>query len=433
VERYRIVMARDTRNSRSNAVSAGDGSTIHDTDMYIRIICLLSVMKKKSGTLSGAAFLMATSAIGPGFLTQGAYFTEIYGPDFSAMILLSVLLSLVAQLNIWSVIVVSNKRGQEIADDVLHGFGRIIALLIFAGGIAFNMGNIAGAGMGLNVLSGMDVRAGAAISALLCILVFAVKEFGKAMDLVAKLLGCLMIGLCFIVAILAKPPMGEVIIRTFAPEKLELMPLTTLVGGTVGGYITFSGAHRLLDGGIKGADGLKDARNTSIVGMAITTVLRYLVFFACLGTVVRGISLDPENPAATPFLELGGYALFGLVLWAASVTSVVGCSYTSVSFIRSYFRSVDRKFPIFVILFISLCAALFVIFGRPVELLVLAGSINGLILPFTLLATLLACRNRRIVGEYKHPTWLLILGIATLAVSVYAGIHSLGGIMELWG
>lgn len=389
-------------------------------------------MREKGNTLAGAAFLMATSAVGPGFLTQSAYFTGIYGPDFSAMILLSVLLSIVAQLNIWSVIVVSNKRGQEIADDVLHGFGHLIALLIFAGGIAFNMGNIAGAGMGLNALSGVDVRAGAAISALLCILVFVVKEFGKAMDLVARLLGCLMIGLCFIVAILAKPPMGEVIIRTFMPERFELMPLTTLVGGTVGGYITFSGAHRLLDGGIRGADGLKDTRNTSIAGIAITTVLRYLLFFACLGTVVKGIPLDPENPAATPFLELGGYALFGLVLWAASVTSVVGCSYTSVSFIRSYFRSVDRRFPVFVVLFISLCAALFVIFGRPVELLVLAGAINGLILPFTLFAALLACRNRRIVGKYNHPTWLFVLGLIVLAFSMYAGISSFGGILDVW-
>jgi Mn2+/Fe2+ NRAMP family transporter len=389
-------------------------------------------MKERGNTLSGAAFLMAASATGPGFLTQSAYFTERYGPDFSAMIILSVLLSLVAQLNIWSVIVVSNKRGQDIADEVLHGFGHFIALLIFLGGIAFNIGNIAGTGMGLNVLFGIDVRAGAMISALLCILVFAVKEFGKTMDILAKLLGCLMICLCLIVAILARPPLKEVMIRTFMPERFEFMPLTTLVGGTVGGYVTFSGAHRLLDGGIKDMDGLKDARKTSIVGIAITMVVRYLVFFVCLGTVAKGIALDPENPAATPFFEFGGYALFGVVLWVASITPVVGCSYTSVSFIRSYFRSVDRRFPVFVMLFISLCAALFVLFGRPVELLVLAGAINGLILPFTLLAALLACRNRRIVGEYNHPAWLFALGLIVLAFSVYAGIRSFGGIMDVW-
>ncbi len=33
--------------------------------------------KKSGGALLGAAFLMATSAIGPGFLTQTAQFTEI--------------------------------------------------------------------------------------------------------------------------------------------------------------------------------------------------------------------------------------------------------------------------------------------------------------------------------------------------------------------
>ena len=39
----------------------------------------MSKTKKDSGALLGAAFLMATSAIGPGFLTQTATFTGQHG------------------------------------------------------------------------------------------------------------------------------------------------------------------------------------------------------------------------------------------------------------------------------------------------------------------------------------------------------------------
>ncbi|MCC6781840.1 MAG: hypothetical protein IT457_03270, partial [Planctomycetes bacterium] len=49
--------------------------------------------------LIGASFLMATSAIGPGFLTQTAVFTEQLGPSFGFAILLSIVIDLVAQLN----------------------------------------------------------------------------------------------------------------------------------------------------------------------------------------------------------------------------------------------------------------------------------------------------------------------------------------------
>ena len=67
--------------------------------------------KKKSNAnttaLIGAAFLMATSAIGPGFLTQTATFTGQYGSIFALAIICTILLDVTTQLNIWSIIGVS--------------------------------------------------------------------------------------------------------------------------------------------------------------------------------------------------------------------------------------------------------------------------------------------------------------------------------------
>src|ERR671930_2743333 len=81
------------------------------------------------GVLLGAAFLMATSAIGPGFLTQTAVFTERLGPSFGFAILMSVLLDLAAQVNIWRVITASGRRAQDIANDLLPGLGHALAAL----------------------------------------------------------------------------------------------------------------------------------------------------------------------------------------------------------------------------------------------------------------------------------------------------------------
>src|SRR5438105_15698306 len=106
--------------------------------------------------LVGAAFLMATSAIGPGFLTQTAVFTQQLGASFGFAILVSVLFDLGAQLTVWRLIVASRLPAQQLADRVMPGLGASLAVLVAAGGLAFNIGNVAGAGLGLNALLGLD-------------------------------------------------------------------------------------------------------------------------------------------------------------------------------------------------------------------------------------------------------------------------------------
>ena len=128
--------------------------------------------------LLGAAFLMATSAIGPGFLTQTTVFTEQLLASFGFVILISIIIDIGAQTNIWRIIAVSGKRAQDIANDVLPGLGYLLAILVVMGGLAFNIGNIAGAGLGINVLFGIDPKVGALVSGLIAVGIFVIKEAG---------------------------------------------------------------------------------------------------------------------------------------------------------------------------------------------------------------------------------------------------------------
>jgi len=57
--------------------------------------------------LYGAMFLMATSAIGPRFITQTAQFTAQLGAAFAFAILVSIFIDIALQLNVWRVIGVS--------------------------------------------------------------------------------------------------------------------------------------------------------------------------------------------------------------------------------------------------------------------------------------------------------------------------------------
>jgi len=96
--------------------------------------------RKTYSAVLGAAFLMATSAIGPGFITQTTVFTQQLLASFGFVILISILLDIAAQLNIWRIVAVSEKRAQDIANDLLPGMGYLLAFLIVLGGLAFNIG-----------------------------------------------------------------------------------------------------------------------------------------------------------------------------------------------------------------------------------------------------------------------------------------------------
>src|SRR5215217_7371590 len=107
---------------------------------------------------------MATSAIGPGFLTQTSKFTADLLTSFGFVILISLFLDIGAQLNIWQVVAVSNNRAQDIANKVFPGLGVVLAVLIGFGGLVFNIGNIAGCGLGINALTNLPTASGAIVS-----------------------------------------------------------------------------------------------------------------------------------------------------------------------------------------------------------------------------------------------------------------------------
>ena len=141
-----------------------------------------STNKKSLSVLIGAAFLMATSSIGPGFMTQTAAFTAKYQADFAFVIAASVILSYIAQLNVWSIITVSKLRGQDIANRVLPGLGYFVAFLVALGGLAFNIGNIGGAALGMNVMFGINIDAAAIVSAVIGIIVFMSRSAAAGLD-----------------------------------------------------------------------------------------------------------------------------------------------------------------------------------------------------------------------------------------------------------
>lgn len=388
------------------------------------------------GAILGAAFLMANSSIGPGFLTQTTVFTQQLLAGMGFVILVSVLLDIGAQLNTWRILTISELRAQDLANRLLPGLGYFLALLVVLGGFAFNIGNIAGCGLGLNVVAGLSFETGAIISGVAALLLFWFREMGKMLDGFTKILGVGMILLTLYIAFSAHPPLGDALRQTIIPEKISTVAIVALVGGTVGGYITFSGAHRLLDAGITGVPNLPQVSRSAMSGILITSMMRYVLFLAALGVVAQGVALDANNPPASVFRHAAGetgFRIFGVVLWSAAISSVVGAAYTSVSFFKTFHPVFARYERVCISVFIILSTIIFVWIGKPRQLLIAAGVVNGLILPVGLAIILIAAMNRKLMKDYRHPLWMQLAGWAVVMVMGYMGAKAvMSDLPALW-
>jgi len=376
------------------------------------------------GAIVGAAFLMANSSIGPGFLTQTTVFTQQLLTSLGFVILVSILLDIGAQLNTWRVLTVSGMRAQDLSNNLLPGLGYFLSALVVLGGFAFNIGNIAGCALGLNVLTGISFEQGAIISGLIALILFWVREIGKMLDTFTKILGVLKICLTFYILLKAKPPVLDALHHTILPEKISALAIVTIVGGTVGGYITFSGAHRLIDAGITGREQIAKVNKSAMSGIFISSFMRYILFLAAVGVLLQGAVLDTNNPASTVFKFAAGeigLKIFGIVLWSAAISSVVGAAYTSVSFLKTFHPVLLKNERLCITIFIIISTIIFVWLGRPKELLIAAGAINGLILPFALSIILLSATQKQLMGSYRHPLWMQVAGWVVVGAMGWMG------------
>lgn len=370
---------------------------------------------------------MATSAIGPGFLTQTTVFTEQLLYNFGFVIIFSIIIDIVAQVTIWKTLTYSNSTIQQLANSVFKGLGAVIILFIAFGGLVFNIGNLAGTGMGMNAMFNFSQPLGTLISAIIVGFIFYSDNLLPKLDWFIRIMAVLMIILLVSMLFMAEVDFVKIFKNSVFPEKIDIKATITLVGGTVGGYITFAGAQRLLDSGIVGKEQQKIVTRSAYTGVVFTGIFRYMLFIGVLSVVLLGITLKTDNPVETVLQShFGNWGKigFGVMIWAASITSVVGATYTSLAFLRDLHPTFDKNKKVWALVFLGISLVVNYIFGRPVTLLVFAGFLNAFILPIGLAVVLISIRKNPLLKGIKISSFLLISGWALVALLTYFSIVS---------
>jgi Mn2+/Fe2+ NRAMP family transporter len=227
-----------------------------------------------------------------------------------------------------------------------------------------------------------------------------------------------------------RPPMVQAAREAVFPQRVDFPAIVTLVGGTIGGYIMFSGAHRLLDAGLRGVENTTLISRASIRGILITGLMRFVLFLAVLGVVQTGAQLSRSTPVFDAFRTGAGqlgFVLSGLVFWSAAITSVVGCSYTSISFLRGHTseRAQARWIISFIALSLVAVTLLKLVGWQPTPLLIAAGTINGVLMPVILGVILVAAYRQPVMGVYRHPWWAGAVGFLAWGITLFMAYRTM--------
>ena len=386
----------------------------------------------------GAAFLMATSSIGPAFLNNTVSFTQQFMGALLVLIIICVALDVIIHQNVWRTTCHVGKRGQDVANMLFPGFGLIIIVLMTTTGFVANMGNVGGVALSMQVLFNLDNISATLVGGAISLVVFLSKDIKAAMDKSTIFLGALMIFLCVYVMFTCTPPFsripGDFIKMDF---QSMFMPMIALVGGSAGAYLSLAGPHRLIDANITGPENTNLVKKSALLGCGVGACMRILLFLAAFGVLSKMSSAyDPNNPAASVFMAGAGkigYYMFGVVLFAAAATSVIGASYTCISILKSLHPVFINKEKHCIIVWIIVSTILMAYVGRPAKLLVVSGVFNGMILPVILAIMLLVSRNRSIMGkDYKHPLYLTTLGWLVVLMTGYVALRAVPNLITIF-
>lgn len=238
-------------------------------------------------------------------------------------------------------------------------------------------------------------------------------------------------------AFLSRPDWGEVgkgfVSPSFSIDTIYLFTVIALIGTTITPFMQVYVQSSVVEKGLD-KDDLPVARADVIVGTTFAVLIAVFIVISTGATLNRN-GITEITTAATAAQALvpvvGEYAkyLFALGLFGAAMLAMgvlpLATAY-SMSEALGFEKGLSRSFreaPIFLGVFTSLIVIgtlVALIPGIPqIKLLIFTQCVNGLLLPFLLVAILKLANNREIMGEYANTRAFNVFAfLVTVIVSV---------------
>ena len=391
----------------------------------------------------GPGLLVAAAFVGPGTVTTASVAGASTGYALLWALVFSIIATMVLQEMSARLGIVSREGLGEALRTTFDNVAVKVAAAVLVvaaitiGAAAFQTGNITGAALGLEAVTGVSSQVWAVVVGVGAFVLLA----SGAYQLIERVLVALVIVMSVVfllTAIIVRPNVGDILAGVFAPgiPSGSLVTVVALIGTTVVTYNFFLHASSVQEKWPESApagEALAESRFDTIVSIALGGLITLAIIVtgaaAFFGTGTKIESAGQMAQQLEPLLGPAAKVFFAIGLFSAgltsSITAPLAAAYaTSGAFgwgrdLRSWrFRAVWAV----VLIFGTTLAALGT---SPVQIIIFAQAANGVLLPLIAIFLLIIMNRSDLLGDFKNGVVGNVLGAIVVLVTLGLGIRTL--------
>lgn len=394
-----------------------------------------SLLKKLKSIGPGA--IITASFIGPGTVTTATRAGASFGFALLWAVIFSIITTILLQEMSARIGIISKKDlGQAIAEQFKKPLLKfcsiwLVAISISVGCAAYISGDLIGTSMGVSTLLNYPPHV---ISPIIGIIILFLGLSGsyKLIERVMIVLIVIMSATFLTTMFVVKPDWSSVFQSAFIPSipSGSILMIIALIGTTVVPYNFFIHSSMVQERWNKPTH-LKDARFDTIlsitVGGLITAAILITAGATIMGLQVKSVAdlsiqLEPLFGSwAKVFLSLGIFAAG----FSSALASPLGAAVTLASIFGWKNGMKNKKFKAVFLIIISIGIITSATGFEPLQVLLLAQALNGIILPIVAIYLLIIMNNKKLLGEFTNKFLSNLFGIMIVLICIFLGGYSL--------
>ena len=388
----------------------------------------------------GPGLLVAAAFIGPGTVTTASRAGAGFGFAVAWALVFAVVATIVLQeMSARLGLVTREGLGEALRTTFTNRAVRVLAtsLVVAAiafGNAAFQMGNITGAGLGLEALTGVSHRVWAVAVGVSAAAVLASGVY-RVIERVLIAMVVLMSVVFVLTAIIVRPDVGGIVSGMFVPTLPagSLVTVIALIGTTVVPYNLFLHASAVREkwpASVSLRDALREARLDTGLSVTLGGLVTLAILVTAASCYPLGTNLESAAAMAEqlePLLGKVAKSFFATGFLAAGLTSAItaplAAAYATAGALGWDSGLRSWKFRATWALIVVAGTVLALAGYQPVHAIVFAQAANGLLLPVVAVFLLVVVNRRDLLGDHTNGPTANILGAVVVITAAGLGIY----------
>ncbi|WP_040983508.1 Nramp family divalent metal transporter [Oceanobacillus jeddahense] len=385
----------------------------------------------------GPGAIITASFIGPGTVTTATRAGAGFGFALLWAVIFSILATIILQEMVARIGIIT-KQGlgeniRELFQNQVLKFASvwIVLIAVCIGCAAYISGDLLGTSLGISYLTGISENYVAPIVGTIILIINLLGGY--------KFIEKVMIGLIVVMSItfittmfVAASDILRILEGAFIPSIPEgsILMIIALIGTTVVPYNFFIHASTV---GQKwnSINDLKAVRTDTIISITVGGIITAAILITS-GALIHGTEVTSVVQLASPLEPLMGnlapfFVSIGLFAagFSSAIASPMGAAVTVSSFMRWEGGFSNKKYKTVFSVVIILGIITSAIGFEPLEVLLVAQALNGIILPIIAVFIMIVVNKKNAMGKYVNKLWLNIIGWLVTAIVFFLGTYSL--------